>query len=526
MEWKRAVKKIYRNLSPRWDCFPFGGRQAGVGDMLTSIYFSNFPDRCKVMDLFKLFGCVGEVVEVVIPPKLNKFGKRFGFARFKEVEDGRMMAVRLDNILIGGNKIYANQPRFQRSGRKVRVDEERKNTGSRKEEGQVFAKHRVDESRSFADIVMGGSKKKVVKEDEFFLSFTSGEELKNKWKKAFIGEVLFPGEAYNIQTHLEIEGFFSIKVHPLGANLCLLEEMEEGIIKELIEEGKWWWQQWFKSLKPWQENDVDMERVMWIRIYGVPCHAWCSEFFESVANKLGSFVCLDENTMTGNSMDIARCLVRVNATFILPEIVQIVIDGKSFVLNLREDTYGPLRITAQKDLGLSIKSSSLSSSSSKAASLDLTEEEDGEFIPESLMEPTDKGRVVLHRVVEDVQKQKKEPVKVTAVIKGVCSELSESSDKFLNGGPRSKGPEETFDGVLQSLLEDKKKKKGFKQQLLELSSEHTLSDPSSSTRVAAAMFLGLGEKEDRPTCVQSLISNSEVDRDVGRDPRNKNLALN
>lgn len=53
----------------------------------------------------------------MIPPKLNKFGKRYGFARFTEVEDARLLAVRLDNIVIDEKKIHANVPRLDRKRR-------------------------------------------------------------------------------------------------------------------------------------------------------------------------------------------------------------------------------------------------------------------------------------------------------------------------------------------------------------------------------------------------------------------------
>lgn len=68
----------------------------------------------RAKDLFWLFNGVSNVVEVVVPPKQNKFGKWFGFARFIGVEDERHLAIKLDNILIDGKKIHANQPRFSK----------------------------------------------------------------------------------------------------------------------------------------------------------------------------------------------------------------------------------------------------------------------------------------------------------------------------------------------------------------------------------------------------------------------------
>lgn len=59
---------------------------------------------------------------------------------------------------------------------------------------------------------------------------------------------------------------FFIKVTPLGANLCLLEESEEGEIRNLIREGKYWWSQWFTCIREWNKDDIDNEIVAWIRV--------------------------------------------------------------------------------------------------------------------------------------------------------------------------------------------------------------------------------------------------------------------
>lgn len=83
------------------------------------------PDKVKVVDIYDIFGCNGDIVEVNIAPYRNKLGRRFGFARFNRVEDVRMLAVRLHNIVIDGKKIHANPPRFSR----IRAPEEGKAKG-------------------------------------------------------------------------------------------------------------------------------------------------------------------------------------------------------------------------------------------------------------------------------------------------------------------------------------------------------------------------------------------------------------
>lgn len=85
------------------------------------------------------------------------------------------------------------------------------------------------------------------------LSYVSKEEDLSRLKKEFVGFLI---KAYNIQMCFETEGYFSIKVTPLRDNLCLLEVK----IRDLIREGKSWWNKWFSDIREWREDDVDKKR--------------------------------------------------------------------------------------------------------------------------------------------------------------------------------------------------------------------------------------------------------------------------
>ncbi|PNX65689.1 hypothetical protein L195_g062723, partial [Trifolium pratense] len=79
---------------------------------------------------------------------------------------------------------------------------------------------------------------------------------------------------YNIQDEFHRQGYFGVKITPLGANLVLLEEQEEGEVRALMEDAKSWLDQWFRDIRPWSTREVDKSRLVWLRIYGVPIHAW------------------------------------------------------------------------------------------------------------------------------------------------------------------------------------------------------------------------------------------------------------
>lgn len=57
------------------------------------------------------------------------------------------------------------------------------------------------------------------------------------FKKAFVGATENPGMIYNIQNIFNMKGYFSIKVTPLGENLCLSRERDEGEIKARVVDG-------------------------------------------------------------------------------------------------------------------------------------------------------------------------------------------------------------------------------------------------------------------------------------------------
>lgn len=54
------------------------------------------------------------------------------------------------------------------------------------------------------------------------LEYISSRKDRDIWNKAFICEVIFPGESYNFQTHFDIEGILDMKITPLGAKLSVL----------------------------------------------------------------------------------------------------------------------------------------------------------------------------------------------------------------------------------------------------------------------------------------------------------------
>jgi hypothetical protein len=133
-------------------------------------------------------------------------------------------------------------------------------------------------------------------------------------------------------------------VTPLGANLVLLEGQEDGEVQALMDDAKGWLDQWFKHIRPWRPQEVDMERVIWLRVFGVPSHAWNDLFFAQLVKPWGVFLNSDDGTSKKITMDVARLLIRTSCQNPVNEFFDVLVNGEIFRLRVLEDSYGPMRI--------------------------------------------------------------------------------------------------------------------------------------------------------------------------------------
>lgn len=139
--------------------------------------------------------------EVRIPPKRNKVGKRFDLARFVEVEDIRLFAVKLDNIFIDNVKIHANVPRFNRAEKVfkggfqgVGDSSRNQNLNGLKRRWNGFLEAKVGD-RSFAEVVNNVNQSYVpcIHKVPIHLKYRSAESDLERFRNEFVVIVINPG---------------------------------------------------------------------------------------------------------------------------------------------------------------------------------------------------------------------------------------------------------------------------------------------------------------------------------------------
>nr|GEY17098.1 hypothetical protein [Tanacetum cinerariifolium] len=80
-----------------------------------SVFVTNFPDYFGSHDLWSLCEAYGKVVDVFIPNRKSKAGKRFAFIRFIRVDDLDRLINNLCTLWVGRLHIQANAVRYERS---------------------------------------------------------------------------------------------------------------------------------------------------------------------------------------------------------------------------------------------------------------------------------------------------------------------------------------------------------------------------------------------------------------------------
>ncbi|GJU94103.1 RNA-directed DNA polymerase, eukaryota [Tanacetum coccineum] len=268
-----------------------------------SVYVTNFPDSINSRELWKTCSAYGTVVDVFIPFKKSKAGKRFAFVRFIKVNN---LVDNLCTIWIGRYHLYANQVRFERPQKpnfpplniKTRVPSKTfSSTGSRKPNGHAG---------SYANIVNGVSTSGVpgsLISPSPALVLDNSCLVERDLSKHAMGRVKDFTSIPNLQTILMDEGFSDVKLTYLG-----------DVVNDFVSD----------------------ERIVWVDIEGIPLNAWSRETFIRIGKKWGETLDTEDNA--DSSFGRKRLCIKTKHAVSILESFKIVVKGDD---NASEDDVVP-----------------------------------------------------------------------------------------------------------------------------------------------------------------------------------------
>ncbi|GJU29576.1 RNA-directed DNA polymerase, eukaryota, partial [Tanacetum coccineum] len=232
-----------------------------------SIFVTNFPDKTTSKDLWEVCQGYGTVVDVYIPNRKSKAGKRFAFVRFIRVDNIDRLVGNLCTLWIGRMHLHANVVRFERSRPTNPI------------------KPDVTGVSSFASVLKGNANNLFPTTSLPAMVLDDECVVKHNLDNFVMGEVKDFSSINNLRVLLSNEGFQKVKLAYLGGLWVMIElasiKSKKSFMKHVGIAS------WFNHLCDAQSDFVSRERIVWVDIEGVPLHAWSRSAFLKIGARWG-----------------------------------------------------------------------------------------------------------------------------------------------------------------------------------------------------------------------------------------------
>ncbi|WJX40939.1 hypothetical protein P8452_28362 [Trifolium repens] len=168
-------------------------------------------------------------------------------------------------------------------------------------------------------------------------------------RKGLIGMVKNIDEVPLIQQKILDVGITTVKIIPMGGKKVFIQPLEDEDLWDLVKDAEEFY--WFVNIKEWNPKEISSDRSIWIRVYGVPVHAWRENFFKRILECTGEVIVLDDDTLKKRRFDYARVLIRTSALSFINQVEKVKIDEDFFVVRLLEEvSFYPTRIAEKQSL--------------------------------------------------------------------------------------------------------------------------------------------------------------------------------
>jgi RNA recognition motif-containing protein len=241
----------------------FSGFVRRLNNEAITYFFTNFPEETMVVDLWRVFAKYGRVGEVYVPNKVDKWGWRFGFAKFLEVQNVEELSSKLEEVWCGSFKLKVNLSRFGRNSNLKNSDHHGAGNNSKPpEQKDVIAKEyavRSGDGRTFKQALGEGPKnqpnksrgKGVMKEGlnelgkeearvPVPLSFEPDKDFLQVLGCSFVGKLVQGKNIKMLQLNLCLEGYRNVRAASMGEGRVLLFSFSGEDVNTVLSKKSWW----------------------------------------------------------------------------------------------------------------------------------------------------------------------------------------------------------------------------------------------------------------------------------------------
>jgi len=109
-----------------------------------------------------------------------------------------------------------------------------------------------------------------------------------------------------------------------------IRSTSEVSVTTILNDAKEFFAHLFTNIVRWEKNVVPFQRGAWLRLYGIPLHAWNESFFKLCLLDVGRFMRADSCTVEKERFDYARILVATSSVEIINCSEKLLIDGYGY----------------------------------------------------------------------------------------------------------------------------------------------------------------------------------------------------
>ncbi|GJW98972.1 RNA-directed DNA polymerase, eukaryota [Tanacetum coccineum] len=315
-DWQEVSRKKHYNRT----------KEDHLGRISKSIYVTNFPESFGSSDLWKLCESYGKVVDVYIPNRKSKAGKRFAFVRFIKVNDVDRLVGNLCTLWVGRFHLHANVVRFERPTLNPKPPVFPKSlAGSQTKFSSIPGSFINAVKGPHLDVQVDGTDIQALMLDD---SCVFVQDL----SRHVMGKVKDVSSISNMHIILLKEGFPGVKLSYLGG-LWLLIELDNGSVRDkFLSHTRV--KSWFCNIQLASHDFVCDERIVWVDIEGVPLKMWSSNTFVRIGKKWGDIVDIEENLV--NSFARKRVCIKTKWPGNILERFKIIHRGKVYMVRAKE----------------------------------------------------------------------------------------------------------------------------------------------------------------------------------------------
>ncbi|KAJ0467686.1 putative RNA recognition motif domain, nucleotide-binding alpha-beta plait domain superfamily [Helianthus annuus] len=271
--------------------------------MITKFFVANLPDGCTPWELRKALEGYGDIAGTYVAKKKDKGGGRFGFVSFSNVRDRGELESSLRGARMGYNKLKVNIARFA---------VENSGFGAQKE---VRANVRVpdikvDKSRNFNGRDSRSYCEVLGKTKNTGNGTTEVGNCSRNIEKSLVvpdrtvafqdlHDLALVGRAVDLETLVDIDRLLRIarieysRIHYLGGLSILISFTDSGSASEFLS-ARTVWGPWFSRLDTWNGQSLSLERVIWLKVHGIPLHIFDPGLLDQIGGSFGKVLYLPD----------------------------------------------------------------------------------------------------------------------------------------------------------------------------------------------------------------------------------------